>query len=119
MFAVRSAMFLFLALHLSVSPSPVAASTVEPSGAGALGAAVSRTVAGSIGEPGVASLNEATSHSRVAFRRARVKAIVLEDTDREQREADLGPVHIPRTLHAHTSIASSPPFFPKTCRLRC
>ena len=72
----------------------------------------------SIGELDVASLNDAAGVSRTVFRKLRLKA-VLEETDHELEEADLGPIQAPRKLNSHTSIAVSPPFFPSTCRLRC
>jgi hypothetical protein len=116
MFAVRSATLL-LALSVLTSPSRVSASSVVSSGADAV--SVSRAVPSSIGDPGAASLNEAAGLSPMPFRRARLKAVVLEETDHDPDEADLGPINVPRMLSSHRPIASSSPFFPKTCRLRC
>jgi hypothetical protein len=118
MFAVRSAICL-LALSMAISHSVVSASSVGTSGGSDHGVFASPTVGYSIGEPGVASLSEAASLSRATFRRARLKAVVLEDTDHELDEIDLGRIPVPRTLNSRTSVAMSPPFFPKTCRLRC
>jgi hypothetical protein len=115
MFAVRSAMLL-LAVILLRSPSAVSASSVGSSGAE--GASISRALECSTGELDVVSLNDAAGVSRTVFRKLRQRA-VLEETDHELEEADLGPIPAPRKLNSHTSIAVSSPFFPKTCRLRC
>jgi hypothetical protein len=115
MFAVRSAMLL-LALSLLLSPSVVSASSVESSGAD--GRSVSCAGDSPIGELDVVSLNDAAGVSRTVFRKLRQRA-VLEETDHELEEADLGPIPVPRKLNSHTSIAVSSPFFPRTCRLRC
>ena len=71
-----------------------------------------------LGEIDVDSLNDLASVSRPVFRKLRLKA-VLEETNHELEEVDLGPLQLPRKLNSHTSIALSPPFFPRTCRLRC
>jgi hypothetical protein len=115
MFAVRSAMLL-IAVSLLFSPSAVSASTVGSSGAD--GCAIFRAVDFSMSEVDAASLHGAITVSRMVFRKLRLKA-VLEESDHELEEADLGRIPVPRKLNSHTSIAESRPVLPRTCRLRC
>jgi hypothetical protein len=115
MFAVRSAMLL-LALSLLLSPSMASASIGGSSGAD--GGAISFDLKSSTLERDDFSLTGETSVSRPVFRKVRLKA-VLEESDHELEEADLGPIQVPREHNSHTSIAVSSPFFPRTCRLRC
>jgi hypothetical protein len=115
MFAVRSAMLL-VALNFVLSLSAVSASAV--CSRGAVDVARNSDHRSSIGVLDIAPLSDTRSFSRVPFRRSRLKA-VLEETDHELEEVDLGPIPAPRGPSSHTSIAVSSPFFPRTSRLRC
>jgi hypothetical protein len=115
MFAVRSAMLL-LALSLLLLPSTASASIGGSSGAD--GGATSFDLQPSTFERHDLSLAGETSVSRPVFRKVRLKA-VLEESDHELDEADLGPIQVPREHNSYTSSAVSSPYFPRTCRLRC
>jgi hypothetical protein len=115
MLAVRSAMLL-VALNLLMSASAVSAPSVVVSGAD--GTSLPCAVGSWTTELDIAAAPDETNISRPAIRQSRLKA-VLEETDHELEEANLGPMPAPRGPLSHTPITMSSPFIPRTSRLRC
>jgi hypothetical protein len=118
MFAVRSAI-LMLAVGLFPVPCTATSSASNEVAHGREGASGLLHVASSMPCQDSALRPHPRMVLRLAVKKVRVKAALVEETDRKFEEADLGPVPAPPERPLITTIALRFPRLPTTSRLRC
>lgn len=117
MSAVRSAIVL-LALGLLTSP-PAASASTGGAGSGQFVAVTASPLDSQIAAADFIPLPDPSTWSPRMRRKARLKAVLVEETNRDLEETDLGPVHVPHLHDSRPSIQVASPSLPKTCHLRC